>query len=84
VFQHWLSTEFSAGPKLLWVNGPAGFGKSILCAHVVEHLSSTLDTPVAHFFFTSDNESREDPFLALRLWISQIVSRHEGAFEHVR
>ncbi|KAJ0132111.1 hypothetical protein HZ326_24798 [Fusarium oxysporum f. sp. albedinis] len=84
VFQHWLSTEFSAGPKLLWVNGPAGFGKTILCAHVVEYLSSTLDTPVAHFFFTSDHESREDPFLALRLWISQIVSRHEGAFEHVR
>ncbi|RKK61956.1 hypothetical protein BFJ69_g17066 [Fusarium oxysporum] len=84
VFQHWLPTEFSAGPKLLWVNGPAGFGKTILCAHVVEYLSSTLDTPVAHFFFTSDHESREDPFLALRLWISQIVSRHEGAFEHVR
>ncbi|KAI3581766.1 hypothetical protein IWW34DRAFT_616852, partial [Fusarium oxysporum f. sp. albedinis] len=83
VFQHWLSTELSAGPKLLWVNGPAGFGKTILCAHVVEHLSSTLDTPAAHFFFTSDHESREDPFLALRLWISQIVSGHEGAFEHV-
>ncbi|EXK49790.1 hypothetical protein FOMG_02270 [Fusarium oxysporum f. sp. melonis 26406] len=84
VFQHWLSTELSAGPKLLWVNGPAGFGKTILCAHVVERLSSTLDTPVAHFFFTSDHESREDPFSALRLWISQIVSHREGAFEHVR
>ncbi|CVL07334.1 uncharacterized protein FMAN_15398 [Fusarium mangiferae] len=66
MFQHWLSTEFSTRPKLLWVNGPAGFGKTILCAHVVEHLS------------------REDPFSALRLWVSQIVSRHEGAFEHVR
>ncbi|RBA11145.1 hypothetical protein FPRO05_04318 [Fusarium proliferatum] len=82
--RHWLSTEFSAGSKLLWVNGPAGFGKTILCAHVVEHLSSILNPPVAPFFFTSDHESREDPFLALRLWISQIVSRHEGAFEYVR
>ncbi|KAM0269258.1 hypothetical protein ACHAQH_009791 [Verticillium albo-atrum] len=70
--------------KLLWVNGPAGFGKTILCAHVLEHLSSNLDTPVAHFFFTSDLESREDPYLALQSWISQIVSRHEGAFDHVR
>ncbi|KAK2668008.1 P-loop containing nucleoside triphosphate hydrolase [Fusarium oxysporum f. sp. vasinfectum] len=76
--------QFSAGAKLLWVNGPAGFGKTLLCAHVVEYPSSTLDTLVAHFFFTSDHESREDPFLALRLWISQIVSRHEGAFEYVR
>jgi hypothetical protein len=83
-FRHWLAIEASAGPKLLWVNGPAGFGKTILCAHVVEHLSSNLDTPVAHFFFASDFESREDPYLALRSWISQIVSRHEDAFEHAR
>ncbi|KAK7426549.1 hypothetical protein QQZ08_007008 [Neonectria magnoliae] len=84
VFQHWLATEVSAGPKLLWIHGPAGFGKTILCARVVEHLSSILETPVAHFFFSSDLESRGDPFFALRSWISQIVSRHEDAFEHVR
>ncbi|KAF9772743.1 hypothetical protein IL306_009536 [Fusarium sp. DS 682] len=83
-FRHWLAIDFFAGPKLLWVNGPAGFGKTILCARVVEHLTSCLDTPVAHFFFTSDLESREDPYVALRLWISQIVSGHQGAFEHVR
>ncbi|KAI8710938.1 hypothetical protein NCS52_01522700 [Fusarium sp. LHS14.1] len=83
-FRHWLAIEVSAGPKLLWVNGPAGFGKTILRAHVVGHLSSILDAPVAHFFFTSDLESRKDPYLALRSWISQIVSRHEDAFEHAR
>ncbi|KAI8689143.1 hypothetical protein NCS55_00170400 [Fusarium keratoplasticum] len=86
-FRHWRATEVSAkpnGPNLLWVNGPAGFGKTILCAHVVEHLSSNLDTPVAHFFFASDFESHEDPYFALRSWISQIVSRHEDAFEHAR
>ncbi|KAH7110518.1 hypothetical protein B0J13DRAFT_591130 [Dactylonectria estremocensis] len=83
-FQNWLDQEFPAGAKLLWINGPAGFGKTILCAHVVEHLSSTLKTPVAHFFFSSDLESREDPFVAVRSWISQVVSQHEGAFEHVR
>ncbi|KAH6985401.1 prion-inhibition and propagation-domain-containing protein, partial [Ilyonectria destructans] len=83
-FQNWLDQEFPAGAKLLWINGPAGFGKTILCAHVVEHLSSTLKTPVAHFFFSSDLESREDPVVAVRSWISQVVSQHEGAFEHVR
>ncbi|KLP05969.1 Uncharacterized protein LW94_10021 [Fusarium fujikuroi] len=44
----------------------------------------TLNAPVAHFFFTSDLESRKDPYLALRSWISQIVSRHDNAFELVR
>ncbi|KAL6406010.1 hypothetical protein AUP68_10568 [Ilyonectria robusta] len=83
-FQNWLDQEFPAGAKLLWINGPAGFGKTILCAHVVEHLSSTLKTPVAHFFFSSDLESREDPLVAVRSWTSQVVSQHEGAFEHVR
>ncbi|KAM5349987.1 hypothetical protein ACJ41O_006492 [Fusarium nematophilum] len=83
-FQNWLNQEFPTGAKLLWINGPAGFGKTILCADVVEHLSSTLETPVAHFFFSSDLESREDPFVAVRSWISQVVSQHEGAFEHVR
>ncbi|KAH6870947.1 hypothetical protein B0T10DRAFT_466948 [Thelonectria olida] len=76
-FQNWLDQKFTAGAKLLWINGPAGFGKTILCAHVVEHLSFTLETPVAHFFFSSNLKSREDPFVA-------VVSQHEGAFEHVR
>ncbi|KAH7163707.1 hypothetical protein DER46DRAFT_604910 [Fusarium sp. MPI-SDFR-AT-0072] len=84
VFQRWLEAEFPAGPKLLWVHGPAGFGKTILCAQVVQDLSRTPNTPVAHFFFTSDLESRKDPYLALRSWISQIVSRHDNAFELVR
>jgi hypothetical protein len=83
-FQKWLSHGASVGPKLLWINGPAGFGKTILCAHITEHLLSSLGTPVVHFFFSSDSDSRKDPYMALRSWISQIVSRHEIAFEHVR
>ncbi|KAF5233653.1 hypothetical protein FAUST_8089 [Fusarium austroamericanum] len=83
VFIRWLAGE-STNPKLLWVNGHAGFGKTILCAHLIDHLSSTLGTPVAHFFFSSDHASREDPFLALRAWITQIISQNGDAFEHAR
>jgi hypothetical protein len=37
---------------------------------------------VAHFFFfTSDHESREDPFVALRSWISQIAAQNDDAFQ---
>ncbi|RKK88949.1 hypothetical protein BFJ71_g12649 [Fusarium oxysporum] len=83
VFSRWLAGG-STNRKLLWVNGHAGFGKTILSAHLVDHLSSTLNAPVAHFFFSSDHASREDPFLALRSWISQIVSQNDDAFEYAR
>ncbi|RYP59586.1 hypothetical protein DL769_008467 [Monosporascus sp. CRB-8-3] len=84
-FLRWLSPDFPAGTaKLLWINGPAGFGKTILCARIIEHLSSTLVMPVAHFFFSSDFESREDLFVAIRSWISQVMLRDPGAFDLVR
>ncbi|GKT50171.1 vegetative incompatibility protein HET-E-1 [Colletotrichum spaethianum] len=70
--------------KLLWINGPPGFGKTILCARIVEHLYSALQRPVAHYFFSSDLETRDDPFSIIRAWVSQIVSHHDEAFEYVR
>ncbi|KAK2601957.1 hypothetical protein QQS21_004470 [Conoideocrella luteorostrata] len=74
-FQNWVSNDFEPrASKLLWVNGPAGFGKTILCSRILEHLRSNLRTPVAHFFFSSDFESREDPFAAIQSWISQLMS----------
>ncbi|GKT61202.1 ankyrin repeat domain-containing protein 52 [Colletotrichum tofieldiae] len=81
-FTRWLSPEPDTNAKLLWINGPPGCGKTILCARIVEHLSSTPQTPVAHYF--SDLETRDDPFSIIRAWISQIVSRHDDAFEYVR
>ncbi|WQF77076.1 Putative NACHT nucleoside triphosphatase, P-loop containing nucleoside triphosphate hydrolase [Colletotrichum destructivum] len=83
-FTQWLSSEPITNAKLLWINGPPGFGKTILCARIVEHLSSTLQTPVAHYFFSSDLETRDDPFSIIRAWVSQIVYHHEDAFEYVR
>ncbi|KAK2130671.1 ankyrin repeat-containing domain protein [Fusarium oxysporum II5] len=72
-FKSWLSPADSSKPSLLWINGPAGFGKTVLSAHIVHRLSEALDTPVAHFFFTSDHESRDDPFAALRSWQCQCI-----------
>ncbi|KAF4958405.1 hypothetical protein FSARC_11022, partial [Fusarium sarcochroum] len=83
-FISWLMKGNPSKPSVLWINGPAGFGKTFLCAHIVQHLSTILATPVAYFFFTSDNESRENPYLALRSWISQVAAHHDAAFECVR
>ncbi|KAI1029545.1 hypothetical protein LB504_010683 [Fusarium proliferatum] len=83
-FKSWVSPTDSSKPSLLWINGPAGFGKTVLSAHIVHYLCEALDTLVAHFFFTSDHESREDPFTALRSWQCQIAAKSNDAFECIR
>ncbi|KAF5604127.1 ankyrin [Fusarium subglutinans] len=83
-FKSWLSPVDSSKPSVLWINGPAGFGKTVLSAHIVHHLSKALETPVAHFFFTSDHESREDPFSALRSWQRQVAVKSNDAFGCIR
>ncbi|KAF5247370.1 hypothetical protein FANTH_6461 [Fusarium anthophilum] len=84
IFKSWLLPADPTKPSVLWINGPAGFGKTILSAHIVHHLSEALDTPVAHFFFTSDDESREDPFSSLRSWQRQVATKVNDAFECIR
>lgn len=85
VFNEWLSLpKDPEGPRLLWINGPAGFGKTILCARIVQHLQKVVKTPVANFFFSSDFESRDDPYEAIRCWTSEVISRSEPAFDYVR
>ncbi|KAJ5914570.1 hypothetical protein N7504_003453 [Penicillium tannophilum] len=82
-FLDWSSSHFPERAKVLWINGPAGFGKSILCARIVEHMTSTSKAPVAQFFFSSDFESRRDPFIAMRSWVSQMMS-NSTAFGLIR
>ncbi|KAJ5426965.1 hypothetical protein N7465_002035 [Penicillium sp. CMV-2018d] len=83
-FLDWTSPDFPTGcAKILWINGHAGFGKSVICARVIDHLSSNSKDPVAHFFFSSDFESRRDPFIAIRSWLSQLL-RHPVVFSLAR
>ncbi|CAI7664301.1 unnamed protein product [Penicillium pancosmium] len=73
-FLDWVSSTFpDQQAKILWMNGPAGFGKSIICARIAHHLSSQLEDPLGHFFISSDFENRKDPFVAIRTWLSQIL-----------
>jgi ankyrin repeat protein len=82
VFLEWASSDFlSNTPKMLWINGPAGYGKTIICARLIQYLSTTLESPLAYYFFSSDSESRGDPFVIIRSWISQVVACNQNAFE---
>ncbi|OHW99193.1 ankyrin repeat domain-containing protein 52 [Colletotrichum incanum] len=80
----WLAPNVSTdASSVLWINGPAGFGKTILCARLVEILSSSIQTPVAHFFLSSKFEGRDDPFLALRSWIAEVIFGNQAALDIV-
>ncbi|CAI6088784.1 unnamed protein product [Clonostachys chloroleuca] len=84
-FRDWLKPngDSSVSP-VLWVNAIAGGGKTVLCARVVEYLSETLKKPIAHFFLSSQNASRDDPYLAIRSWIIQVIGQNADAFSLVR
>ncbi|KAJ5283335.1 hypothetical protein N7505_001315 [Penicillium chrysogenum] len=84
LFRDWTSATFPDGrAKILWINGPAGFGKSFMCARITDSLSSSLEDPLGHFFISSDFEDRKDPFTAIRSWISQLF-QHPVVFSLVR
>ncbi|KAK1991101.1 hypothetical protein LX36DRAFT_538107, partial [Colletotrichum falcatum] len=84
-FRQWLSPDAPSGAsKLLWINGPAGYGKTILCAKLVETISSALQAPIAHFFLSSKAEGRDDPFLAIRSWLAAITFQNQAALNVVR
>lgn len=68
--------------KLLWITGPAGYGKTVLSASIIQHLQD-LDQSPFYFFFSADLEDRSDPFIVLRSWISQLVSSSQDAFDAV-
>ncbi|KAI1384141.1 uncharacterized protein F4822DRAFT_62342 [Hypoxylon trugodes] len=81
-FRNWEATDSSGIAKVLWIHGPAGYGKTILCARVVEHLAAHF--PLAYYFFSSDSDSRADPLVIVRSWISQRISQDQQAFALAR
>jgi len=77
-----MSSDFPSNTaKVLWINGPAGYGKTIICARLVQYLSMTVGSPLAYYFFSSESENREDPFVIIRSWLSQVVDYDQNAYQ---
>jgi Cdc6-like AAA superfamily ATPase len=73
-FRQWISHEESSVTlKVLWVYGPPGFGKTILCARVIKHLKQNLESLMAFFFCASNNQIKQCPSSIIHLWVSQLV-----------
>ncbi len=62
VYHDWCSAEIAgATAKFLWINAPAGFGKTVLCASLVQHFDMSSADPLAYFFFSAAAEARNNP-----------------------
>lgn len=66
--------------RVLWIHGPAGFGKTILSARIIEHLKHT-ETSLAYFFCNSDLEGKRDPLAIVRSWVAQLVFQSRVAYQ---
>ncbi|KAK6081885.1 hypothetical protein SCUP515_02664 [Seiridium cupressi] len=74
-FTSWLKTPNS----FLWLRGFAGCGKSVLCStaiqHTSRHRSSGLNIGVAFFFFTFNDEGKQDSSALLRALVLQLSAQ---------
>lgn len=77
-FTTWLSQHNS----FLWLYGFPGCGKSLLCStaiqHSFRHAQSQTGSAVAFFFFTFNDESKQDTFALLRALLLQLSGQVLG------
>lgn len=71
-YKDWLLPS-KARSKILWIHGGPGFGKSVLCSRVIDHVRSERQESTAFFFCVAENEKKRDPYAILRGWISQLL-----------
>jgi len=74
-FTTWLQRDNS----FLWLYGFAGCGKSVLCSTVIQHAfryaRSQTERAVAFFFFTFNDESKQDASAVLRALLLQLCGQ---------
>lgn len=81
-FKSWaFSTGIDNITRILWIHGSAGFGKSVLCARLIEYLRIDRGKTVAYFFCSFADELKRQPRSILRSLIMQTIMQHEAALE---
>ena len=59
--------------KFLWIHGLPGFGKTVLCAMLIEYLRRETGHPVVYFFCSLEGNHKQEPQAILRSWVAQLV-----------
>lgn len=78
----------STTTKFLWIHGLPGFGKTVLCATLIEYLCLESRYPTVYFFCSPNGNHIQDPQAILRSWVAQLVLHgpdiHPPAVDHFR
>ena len=83
VYKNWkLVDETDNEAKIFWLNGPAGHGKTVICAKIVEDFKVS-GVDIGYFFASSHAESGGEPEMAVRCWIAQAVHNNSEIQELV-
>ena len=84
-YQAWISDEYPVKvARILWIRGPAGHGKTVLCAKLVQYLKPKQLLPIAYFFASPHAQSGGDPSFIIRSWISQIAQLDSSILDLVQ
>ena len=79
-FEKWLSEQNS----LLWLNGFAGSGKSVLCSTVIQsvsrHRRSDFSIGIAFFYFAFNDESKQSEVALSRALLLQLSSQVQDKY----
>ena len=81
VFHLWRTVDLESDvTKILWIHGAPGFGKTILCASIIDFLRHSVEGPVCYFFCDFGHDSKRHPQAILRSWIAQLVKHGNEAY----
>ncbi|KAK2875038.1 hypothetical protein FQN49_001836 [Arthroderma sp. PD_2] len=84
-YKAWESDHFPGDTaKFLWICGPAGSGKSVLCARIIQQFNEKPNRPVAFFFSTGHVQTGGSPDGIVRSWVSQAARRRGEILELVQ
>lgn len=83
-FRSWLEDPNS----FLWIKGFAGCGKSVLCSNAIEvtthQKGHEKGVGIAFFYFSFEDESKQNTSSMLRSLLLQLADRHKGAREELQ
>lgn len=82
-FSTWLTSRYS----FLWLNGFAGCGKSVLCSTAIRytyrHRRSNPRIGVAFFFFSFNDDFKQDTSAMLRTLVLQLSGQLKDNYQHL-
>ena len=81
VFNSWIGPSSIASTRLLWLNGTAGSGKSVLCSRVVSHLRTLPNIRYFYFFCTTHVQAGGKLEDIIRAWLFEMVKVDQSCLE---